>query len=126
MTIPPPPPLPPEPPVRDMSAGELRALVESRNVYRAKAVFELTARAGTDDAAAAALGDLSRLPVLRDDRLHGYVSLAWAAIIGLLAAETPGARRIAYAAFADLPSADQELFLTYLKVERIEDAHPRL
>src|SRR3954452_138765 len=121
-----PPSLPPEPAMDDMSAGELRALVESRNVYRAKAVFELAARAGVDDDAAAALGYLSRLPVVREDRLHGYVSLAWAAIIGLLAAGTPGARRIAYASFADLPSADRELFLTYLKAKRIEDAHPRL
>jgi hypothetical protein len=71
-------------------------LVESRNVYRAKAVFELAARAGTDEAAAVALGELSRTPVLRNDRLDGYVSLAWAAIIGLLAGETPRSREIAY------------------------------
>jgi hypothetical protein len=46
---------------------------------------------------------------------------ASATIIGLLAA-----RRIAYASFAELPRADRELFLTYLKVERIENAHPDL
>ncbi|MCY1138168.1 hypothetical protein OWR29_09180 [Actinoplanes sp. Pm04-4] len=126
MTIPPPPALPPEPPVRDMTVGELRALVERRDVYRAKAVFELAARARDDDAAAETLAELSRLPVLRNDRLHGFVSLAWAAISGLLAAETPRARQTAYAAFADLPPGDQDLFLTYLRADTIEAAHPRL
>jgi hypothetical protein len=126
MTIPPPPPLPPEPPVRDMSVSELRALVVARNVYRAKAVFELTARAGTDDNAVDALRDLSRSPILRNDRLHGYVSLAWAAIVGLLAGETSRSREAAYTAFAHLDADDQQLFLTYLKAERIEDAHPNL
>ncbi|GAB2567834.1 hypothetical protein Aab01nite_44260 [Paractinoplanes abujensis] len=126
MTIPPPPALPPEPPVRDMTVGELRALVERRDVYRAKAVFELAARAAADDGAANALAALSRSELLQNDRLHGYVSLAWAAITGLLAAETPHARDTAYAAFADLPPGDREQFLTYLRVEAIEDAHPRL
>ncbi|MBL7258147.1 hypothetical protein [Paractinoplanes lichenicola] len=126
MTIPPPPALPPEPPVRDMTVGELRSLVERRDVYRAKAVFELAARAAADSGAASTLGTLSRSPILRNDRLHGYVSLAWAAITGLLAAETPHARETAYAAFADLPPGDREQFLTYLKAETIEDAHPRL
>jgi hypothetical protein len=126
MTIPPPPQLPPEPPVRDMPVSELRALVEARNVYRAKAVFELAGRAGTDDNAVDALRDLSRSPILRNDRLHGYVSLAWAAIVGLLAGETPRSREAAYTAFAHLDADDQQLFLTYLKADRIEDAHPNL
>ncbi|WP_250034247.1 hypothetical protein [Paractinoplanes maris] len=126
MTIPPPPALPPEPPVRDMTVGELRALVERGDVYRAKSVFELASRAREDDRAVDALGELSRLPVLRGDRLHGYVSLAWAAITGLLAAETPRARETAYAAFAELPPGDRDLFLTYLRVDAIEEAHPRL
>ncbi|WP_250002944.1 hypothetical protein [Actinoplanes sp. M2I2] len=126
MTIPPPPALPPEPPVQNLTVGELRTLVERRDVYRAKAVFELAARARNDDVAANALGALSRLPVLRGDRLHGYVSLAWAAIIGLLAAETPQARQTAYEAFAELPPGDRDLFLTYLKADTIEEAHPRL
>ncbi|SNY54902.1 WXG100 family type VII secretion target [Paractinoplanes atraurantiacus] len=122
MTIPPSPALPPEPPVGEMSVGGLRALVERRDVYRAKAVFELVERARDDEAAVTVLGELSRFPLLRNDRLHGYVSLAWAAITGLLAAGTPRARQVAYAAFADLPADDQELLLTYLKVARIEDA----
>jgi hypothetical protein len=126
MTIPPPPPLPPEPPVRDMSVSELRALVEARNVYRAKAIFELAGRVGTDDDAVDALRDLSRSPILRSDRLHGYVSLAWAAIVGLLAGETSQSREAAYTAFAHLDADDQQLLLTYLKTERIEDAHPNL
>ena len=52
------------------------------------------------------------------------MSQAWAAIIGLLAAETPFARQAAYLAFADLEQADRGHLLAYLKVERIEDAHP--
>ena len=126
MTIPPPPQLPPAPPVAEMPVGALRALVERRDVYRGKAVLELAARAPVDDDAATALGELSRLPVLREDRLHGYVSLAWVAITGLLAAGTAHARSAAYAAFADLPPDDRALFLTYLKVDSIDAAHPKL
>lgn len=126
MTIPPPPPLPPEPPVRSMSVGELAALVEARDVYRAKAVLELAARAAADDAAASALGDLTRLPLMRDDRLFHLVSLAWAGIIGLLAAETEHARRTAYAAFGDLEPGDRADLLSYLGVDRIEEARPQL
>lgn len=124
MSIPPPPPLPPEPPVREMTVGDLESVVERRGLYRAKAVFELAGRAADDESAVAALGRLSRLPHVRDDRLFHLVSLAWAAIIGLLAAETPAARRTAYAAFADLAAGDRDDLLAYLRVERIEDAHP--
>ncbi len=117
-------PLPPEPPVRDLTVGDLVALVERRDVYRAKAVFELAARAGVDNSAVTALGALSRRPVARNDRLFPLVSLAWAAIIGLPAAGTGQARQTAYAAFAELDPADQRGLLAYLKAERIEDAHP--
>jgi hypothetical protein len=109
-----------------MSVAELTDLAQSRHPNRGKAVFELARRAGTDNAAATALGALSRLPMLRDDRLFHLVSQAWAAIIGLLAAETDHARRTAYAAFADLEPGDRGDLLTYLKVERIEDAHPQI
>jgi hypothetical protein len=126
MTIPPPPPRSPEPPVGSMSVAELAGLVRAHGPYRGKAVFELAARARTDDAAATALGEVSRLPAARGDRLFHLVSLAWAAITGLLAAETPHARRTAYAAFADLEPGDQEALLSYLKAERIEDAHPQV
>ncbi|MFI7609381.1 hypothetical protein ACIBTV_30310 [Micromonospora sp. NPDC049366] len=109
-----------------MANEELADLARRGGPYRGKAVFELVDRAGTDDDAAAVLGDLSRLPVLREDRAFHLVSLAWAAIVGLLAAETPHSRRVAYGAFADLPAADQANLLSYLKAERIEDAHPRV
>ncbi|MEU4243291.1 hypothetical protein [Actinoplanes sp. NPDC026619] len=64
--------------------------------------------------------------LLHEDRLHGYVSLAWAAIIGLLAAETRQSRRAAHDAYAKLEPADQGLFLTYVEASSIEDAHPKL
>ena len=124
MTIPSPPPLPPAPDVKAMSVGELRALVERADVYRAKAVFELAARAAHDDDAVAALEAASRLGHVRNDRLFHRVSLAWGAIIGLLAAETPGSRSAAYAAFADLDPADGQDLLRYLRVGAVEDAHP--
>jgi hypothetical protein len=116
--------IPPSPDVRAMSVAELRALVERADVYRAKAVFELAARAGRDEAAVAELADASRLGHVRNDRVFHRVSLAWGAIIGLLAAETPTARGAAYAAFADLEPADREDLLVYLGAGAIEDARP--
>ncbi|MFF5073339.1 hypothetical protein ACFY2R_19615 [Micromonospora olivasterospora] len=108
-----------------MSNAELANLAAQGGPYRGKAVFELVDRARVDDAAAGLLDQLSRLPALRRDRVH-LVSLAWAAIIGLLAAETPEARKRAYAAFAALDPAEQADFLSYVRAERIEDAHPRV
>ncbi|QGN48444.1 hypothetical protein GKC29_17425 [Micromonospora sp. WMMC415] len=109
-----------------MTNDELAQMAQRGGPYRGKAVFELVDRAGADDDAATTLGDLSRLPALRHDRVFHLVSLAWAAIIGLLAAETPYARSVAYAAFAALDAVDQRDFLSYVKAERIEEAHPRL
>ncbi|MEU8211595.1 hypothetical protein AB0B85_20640 [Micromonospora sp. NPDC049044] len=109
-----------------MTNAELTDLAASRNPYRGKAVFELIDRAPTDNDAATRLDQLSRLPALREDRLFHLVSLAWAAITGLLAAETAYARTRAYAAFGALGRADQDDFLAYLGAERIEDAHPRV
>ena len=109
-----------------MSNGELAELAQRGGPYRGKAVFELVDRAASDDDAATRLGDLSRLPGLRDDRVFHLVSLSWAAIIGLLAAETAHSRSVAYAAFRALPAADQADLLAYVKAERIEDAHPRV
>lgn len=114
----------PEPRLDGMSVDELVEFAQSRNRYAGRAVFELGLRAPGDDAAAAGLGALSRVQKLRDDRVFHLVSQAWAAIIGLLAAETPFARQAAYLAFADLEQADRGHLLAYLKVERIEDAHP--
>jgi hypothetical protein len=62
--------------------------------------------------------------VTREDRLFHAISLAWAAIIGLLATQQPSARTLAYEAFADLDRAEQEQLLTYLGERRIEEAHP--
>jgi hypothetical protein len=124
MTLPVPPQRP-VPPVREMTNAELADLVRAGDPYRGKAVFELGDRAATDDAAATILGELTALPVLRDDRLH-RVSLAWAAIIALLAAETPHARRVAYRSFAALTGPDQRDLLDYLRCDQIENAHPQL
>lgn len=125
MTAPRPPQLP-VPPVRQMSNEELADLAAQGGPYRGKAVFELVDRARADDEAATRLDQLSRLPALREDRAFHLVSLAWAAIIGLLAAETPHARKLAYAAFAALDPADRTDFLSYVRAERIEEAHPRI
>jgi hypothetical protein len=107
-----------------MSNDELASLIAEGHLYRGKAVFELADRAKSDVDAAARLGALTRLPLLRDDRLFHHVSLAWSAIVGLLAAETPEARQIAYEAFEALDPDDQRDLLDYLKCSRIQDAHP--
>ncbi|GIJ25137.1 hypothetical protein Vqi01_02990 [Micromonospora qiuiae] len=125
MSVPHPPNITP-PPVRQMRNEELAELASGGGPYRGKAVFELVDRARADDDAASMLGELSRLTALRGDRVFHSVSLAWAAIIGLLAAETPHARAVAYSAFAGLPAPEQADFLAYVKADRIEDAHPRI
>ncbi|MFG2169485.1 hypothetical protein [Micromonospora chersina] len=109
-----------------MSNEELADLAARGGPYRGKAVFELIDRARADEEAATRLDQLSRLPALRGDRAFHLVSLAWAAIIGLLAAETPHARKLACAAFEALDHTDQVDFLSYVGAERIEDAHPRI
>ncbi|MGC4746128.1 hypothetical protein ACLQ28_10755 [Micromonospora sp. DT201] len=109
-----------------MTNQELAELANSGGPYRGKAVFELVDRARADDDAASQLDQLSRLPALREDRAFHLVSLAWAAIIGLLAAETAQARARAYAAFEALNRTEQTHFLAYVGAERIEDAHPRI
>jgi len=114
------------PAVGEMSNAELAGLIEEGHPFRGKAVFELADRARQDIDAATRLGALSRLPLLRNDRLFHHVSLAWSAIVGLLAAETPDARRIAYEAFDALDPADQRDLLDYLKSPRIQDAHPTI
>ncbi|MET8150457.1 hypothetical protein ACIBSW_09570 [Actinoplanes sp. NPDC049668] len=105
----------PAPPVHDMSVPELTALACGNHPHRGRAVLELIGRARTDDAATDALGDLSRLPSLREDRMFHLVSLAWAAIIGLLAAATERSWATAHAAFADLDFDDRLALLTYLE-----------
>ena len=112
--------------VHGMSVSQLKALAWGCTPYRARAVFELALRARREDAAVTALGELSLLPPLQESRLFHLVTLSWAAITALLAAETPRSRRLAYARFADLEPADQQALLLYLNAPTIEEAHPRL
>jgi hypothetical protein len=109
-----------------MSNAELVELVESEHPYRGRALFELSDRIAGDDDAATRCGALSMLPSVRDARLFDRVSLAWSAIIALLAAGTPHARRTAYEAFAALDSGEQRDLLEHLECERIEEARPRI
>ncbi|GLY01225.1 MULTISPECIES: hypothetical protein [Actinoplanes] len=109
-----------------MSNAELARMVESEHPYRGRALFELSDRVPRDDDAATRVGMLSRLTSLRRARLFDRVSLAWSAIIALLAAETPHARAEAYAAFADLSEEERRDMLDYLEVGTIEEAHPRI
>jgi hypothetical protein len=123
------PPLPkrgPAPPVDRMTNAELARLVESEHPYRGKALFELSDRVAHDDDAATKVAMLSRLTSLRTARLFDRVSLAWSAIIALLAAETPHSRASAYEAFGALDPAERRDMLDYLEVSAIEEAHPRI
>jgi hypothetical protein len=105
-----------------MNVTELEALVRAGGPYRGKAAFALIDRV-PDDAAVVSLGELARLPAVQADRMH-MITLAWAMIIGLLAGETTQSRDAAYAAFADLPAGERAEFLSYIKANTIEDAHP--
>jgi hypothetical protein len=123
------PPLPkrgPAPPVEQMGNAELARLIESEHPYRGKALFELCDRVAHDDDAATKVAMLSRLTSLRTARLFDRVSLAWSAIIALLAAETPHARESAYEAFFALGVEEQRDLLDYLEVTSIQEAHPRI
>src|SRR3954451_13911740 len=92
----------PAPAVDRMSNAELARMVEAEHPYRGRALFELCDRLAADDDAVAKVAMLTRLPSLRRARLFDRVSLAWSAIIALLAAETETARDEAYAAFRAL------------------------
>ncbi|MFC3381205.1 hypothetical protein [Couchioplanes azureus] len=116
----------PAPAVERMDNAELARMVEAEHPYRGKALFELCDRVPHDDDAATKVAMLSRLTSLRQARLFDRVSLAWSAIIALLAAETPHARASAYEAFATLDPAEQRDLLDYLEVPAIEEAHPRI
>jgi hypothetical protein len=109
-----------------MTNAQLAALVEAGDPYQGRALFELGDRIAADDDAATRVGALSRLPSVRETRLFDRVSLAWSAIISLLAAETAHSRATAYAAFAELSADEQRDMLDYLECGRIEDAHPRM
>ena len=116
----------PAPAVDRMDNAELARMIEAEHPYRGKALFELCDRVPGDADAATKVGMLSRLTSLRRARLFDRVSLAWSAIIALLAAETPHARQEAYTAFAALDEAEQQDMLDYLEVTSIEEAHPRI
>jgi hypothetical protein len=107
-----------------MTNEELVALVRVGGPYQGKAVLELIDRAQSDDAAVEALATVAQLSNVQTDRIFHLVSLAWAAITGLLATERPGAREHAYRAFAALSERDRRDLLVYLRVVRVEDAHP--
>lgn len=116
----------PAPAVDQMDNAELARMIEAEHPYRGKALFELSDRIAHDDDAATKVAMLSRLTSLRHARLFDRVSLAWSAIIALLAAETPHARSCAYEAFGALDDAERKDMLDYLEVDAIEDAHPRI
>jgi hypothetical protein len=109
-----------------MGNAELARLVEAEHPYRGKALFELSDRIPHDDDAATKVAMLSRLTSLRTARLFDRVSLAWSAIIALLAAGTAHSRASAYEAFGALEPAEQRDLLDYLDVRSIEEAHPRV
>lgn len=109
-----------------MDNAELARMVAAEHPYRGRALFELVDRAARDEDAATRVGMLSRLTSLRETRLFDQVSLAWSAIIGLLAAGPGHARDTAYAAFEDLAGDEQQAMLRYLEVDDIADAHPRV
>jgi hypothetical protein len=109
-----------------MTNAELARLVESEHSYRGKALFELSDRIPNDDDAATKVAMLSRLTSLRTTRIFDPVSLAWSAIIALLAGDTPHSRDEAYDAFRSLDSEEQQKMLEYLEVSSIEEARPRM
>ncbi|WP_232344054.1 hypothetical protein [Actinoplanes awajinensis] len=116
----------PAPLVEQMDNAELARMVEAEHPYRGRALFELNDRVATDDDAVTKVAMLTRLTSLRRARLFDRVSLAWSAIIALLAAETTNARTEAYAAFRALDPEEQRDMLDYLEVTAIEEAHPRI
>jgi hypothetical protein len=114
------------PPVDRMTNAELARMIEAEHPYRGRALFELSDRIPTDDDAATKVAMLSRLTSLRLARVFDPVSLAWTAIIALLAGGTEHARSEAYEAFGALDPGEQAKMLEYLEVETIEEAHPTM
>jgi hypothetical protein len=116
----------PAPAVEEMSNAELGSMIASEHPYRAKALFELCERVPHDDDAATKVAMLSRLTSLRTARVFDPVSLAWSAIIALLAAGTGYAREQAYEAFGALDPDERNRMLKYLEASSIEDARPSI
>jgi hypothetical protein len=116
----------PAPAVDRMTNAELARMIEAEHPYRGRALFELSDRIPTDDDAATKVAMLSRLTSLRMARVFDPVSLAWSAIIALLAGGTDHARAAAYEAFGALDPDEQAKMLEYLEVSAIEDARPEM
>lgn len=114
------------PAVDRMTNAELARMIESEHPYRGRALFELSDRIPTDDDAATKVAMLSRLTSLRMARVFDPVSLAWTAIIALLAGGTDHARSSAYEAFGALDPDEQAKMLEYLEVSSIQEAHPKM
>lgn len=114
------------PPVDRMTNAELARMIEAEHPYRGRALFELSDRIPADDDAATKVAMLSRLTSLRLARVFDPVSLAWTAIIALLAAGTDHARNEAYEAFGALDADEQARMLEYLEVKSIEEARPTM
>jgi hypothetical protein len=114
------------PPVDRMTNAELARMIESEHPYRGRALFELSDRIPADDDAATKVAMLSRLTSLRLARVFDPVSLAWTAIIALLAGGTDHARNEAYEAFGALDPDEQARMLEYLEVKTIEEARPTM
>src|SRR6266545_2514706 len=100
----------PAPATETMTVSELDALARARGPWRGKAVFALIDRIPGDAAAVEVLGDLAKQPAVRNDRMH-LVTLAWAVVQALLAADTPRARALAEGAFDEFDEMEQEKFL---------------
>jgi len=114
------------PPVDRMTNAELARMIEAEHPYRGRALFELSDRIPADDDAATKVAMLSRLTSLREARVFDPVSLAWTAIIALLAGGTEHARAEAYEAFGALDAGEQAKMLEYLEVKSIEEARPTM
>jgi len=109
-----------------MTNAELARMIEAEHPYRGRALFELSDRIPHDDDAATKVAMLSRLTSLRLARVFDPVSLAWTAIIALLAGGTDHARSSAYEAFGALDPEERTTMLAYLEVGSIEEAQPKL
>ena len=114
------------PAVDRMTNAELARMIEAEHPYRGRALFELSDRIPHDDDAATKVAMLSRLTSLRLARVFDPVSLAWTAIIALLAGGTDHARTSAYEAFGALDREERATMLAYLEVGSIEEAQPKL
>ncbi len=109
-----------------LSDAEIIAIVAEGRRERRAALLELIDRAASKPQLEAELAALAADTRLREDRLFHLISMAWVAIIGLLSIDRLTSRALAADAFEQLDARDKTLLLDYLRVERIQDAHPTL